>query len=88
MATGTSADGLLNYGLSGLIVVAFVIPMAIYILRDKDRQLKAKDEEIIRLRGEAADLRRVLDPIASSLSEVGRVMNLAISVISHRDPSP
>lgn len=79
----TATDSLLNYGLAGIITVAIVIPMAIYILRDKDRQLKEKDGEIVRLRGELADLRRVLDPIAPAMTKMGETVKTAIDVISN-----
>ncbi len=85
-AGSTGLDGLVNYGLAGVIVVSMVIPMALYILRDKDRQLKEKEVEITRQRAENADLRRVLDPIAPALTEVGRVMNLAIQIIGRSGP--
>lgn len=79
-----ASEQLLNYGLAGLIVVAFVIPMAIYILRDKDRQLKAKDDEIVRQRVELSELRRLLEPIAPAMTEMGATVKTAIDVLSSR----
>lgn len=70
-----------QYGLAGLMFATIVIPLAIYILRDKDRQIQKAEAEIIRQRGELAELRKVLDPIAPALSEMGRTMSTAINIL-------
>lgn len=84
LAADLTQVSLLNYGLAGLIVVLFVIPMGLYIIRDKERQIKELQGEIVRQRGEMADLRRVLDPIVPALSEQARVMNLAVVALTAR----
>lgn len=81
-ATGTVAD-LASYGLGGLIFVTMVIPLALYVLRDKDKQLRAKDEEITRLRSENAAMRQAADEktqpllqqVASVLAEAIRALD-------------
>ncbi len=82
----TNADAFLNYGLGGLIFVSMVIPMAIYILRDKDRQIAHRDEELARARSENADLRRVLEPIAPAMTDMSRTLQTAITILERSRP--
>lgn len=72
----TPEDAWLRYGLAGLLVVTVILPMAIYIVRDKEKQIRALQEEVARQRGELADLRRTLDPVASSMTRMSHVMEL------------
>lgn len=81
---GTDAiASLLNYGVAG-IATTFVIALALFIKSLYEKQLKKAEDEIVRLRGENADLRRVLDPIAPALADMGRAVSSAITVISAR----
>lgn len=81
---GTGTEAFLNYGIGGLIFVSMVIPLALYILKDKDRQIAYREEELARTRAELADLRRVIEPISPALTEMGRTMQTAITILQER----
>lgn len=85
-ATSTDLSSLVNYGLGGLIFVSMVVPLALYIIRDKDRQIAYREEELIRARAELADLRRVLEPIAPAINEMSRTMTTAIAILERSKP--
>lgn len=70
-----------NYGIGGLMFLTVVIPLALYILRDKDKQIVKAENEVVRMRGELAELRQVLDPIAPAITEMSRTMGQAITLL-------
>jgi hypothetical protein len=77
---GTLLD-LASYGLAGLLTVVIIIPMAIYILRDKDKQILGKDAEVIRLREENVKMREVLEQFPPAIQEMTRTLSMAIQVL-------
>lgn len=67
-----------QFGFSGIFAAA-VVWLALYILKDKNKQLDAKDTEIVRLREELAGLRmRVIEPLAPALDGMTRTLNSAV----------
>jgi hypothetical protein len=78
---GTLGD-LASYGLGGLIFVTMVVPLAIIIRGMYERQITRLEEEVVRQRGEMAELRKALDPVAPALAEMGTTMRTAIQVLS------
>jgi len=86
LTTNTDVGSLVNYGLGGLIFVSMVVPMAIYIVRDKDRQIAYREEELARAKAELNDLRRVLEPIAPTLQDMGRTVQTAITLLERSRP--
>lgn len=84
LASGPASIGdIASYGLGGLIFVTMVVPLAIYILRDKERQLAAVRADLERERQEKTALRQSLDEkfvpalqqSSSTLSEVIRLLD-------------
>lgn len=75
---------LANYGLAGVIFVSMVIPLATLIYRNLEKQIAAKDAEIIRMRESEDALRRTMDAISPALAEQARAMGMAIALLNER----
>lgn len=83
--TGTFVD-LATYGLAGLLFVAIIVPLAVYIAREKDKQIAYRDGEIDRQREELANLRRTLELFPPAIQEMTRMVSTAIQVIQGGHP--
>lgn len=76
MYLATSHSGAVDsFGLVGILFTVLVIPMAVYIVRDKDKQLAEK-------RNELATLRASLDTITVGLNDAATAMKTAMSMLS------
>lgn len=79
-STGTFVD-LATYGLAGLLFVTIIIPLAVYIAREKDKQIVYRDNENARLRTEIIDMRKTLELFPPAIQEMTRMVSTAIQVI-------
>lgn len=77
----TGPEGFVNYGIAGLLFLVCIIPMAIYIVKDKEKQIKAKDAEIARLLTDNVEMRRVLEEFPPAIQDMTRTMSVAIQFL-------
>ncbi len=79
-AEGVATNPYAQFGVSG-VFAGVIVWLARYILKDKERQLDQRDVEIIRLRGEAVDLRKTIEAFTGVLSENTQATKTMIAVL-------
>lgn len=85
-AAGDSSTGWQQFGAVGFVMVAVVIPMALYIIKEKDKRIAEKDATIAKQQLELVEARRVLEQFPPAISDMTTTVKTSLALLEGRQP--